>query len=369
LIQVKGVSFPSPKAIISASRDGTVRLWKLLSDSPPLYDSTISSNSPAFVNAVAYLPPSSQFVEGLIISGGKEAIIDVRQPSKAPDKSADALLLGHSSNVCSLDVDQEGKFIVSGSWDNDARIWPVGKWESEVVLKGHDHAPWAVLAYSSDTIITGSGDNHIRVFNRSGKLIKKFLGSDGPVRSLCRLPKDHPSRGDFASAANDGVIRFWSLGGQRLGELHGHDSFVYSIAALPSGELVSSGEDRTVRVWRGNQCVQTITHPAISVWQVAVCTETGDIVTGASDKIVRVFTRNSERFADAETTKQFEDSVKESSIPQQQVGEINKEKLPGPEFLTSKAGTKDGQVQTIREMDGSVTAHTWSSSELHSSPG
>ena len=68
--------------------------------------------------------------------------------------------------------------------------------------------------------------------------------------------------------------------------------------------------------------------------------------------------------ADAETTRQFEDSVKESSIPQQQLGEVNKEKLPGPEFLTQKAGTKEGQVQMIKELNGSVTAHTWSAGKL-----
>lgn len=287
-------------------------------------------------------------------------MIDVREPSKKPEDSAEALLLGHSSNICALNVDEEGKFIVSGSWDNDARIWPVGKWESDVVLRGHQHSPWAVLAYDSNTILTGSGDNHIRVFNRQGKLLKQFLGSDTPVRALAKLPKNHPSGADFASAANDGIIRLWTLGGKRVAELHGHESFVYSIASLPSGELVSSGEDRTVRVWKGTTCVQTITHPAISVWQVAVCQETGDIATGASDKILRVFTRDPERFANAETTKSFENSVKESSIPQQQMGEINKEKLPGPEFLTNKSGTKEGQTQMIREGDGSVTAHSWS---------
>lgn len=288
----------------------------------------------------------------------------MRKPSKKPEEGADALLLGHSHNICALNVDDEGKFIVSGSWDNEAKIWPVGKWEADVTLRGHKHSPWAVLAYNPNTIITGSGDNHIRVFNRAGKLLKEFLGSDTPVRALAKLPKNHPSGADFASAANDGIIRLWNLSGKQLGELQGHESFVYSIAALPSGELVSSGEDRTVRVWRGNQCVQTITHPAISVWQVAVCNETGDIVTGASDKIVRVFTRESSRFADTETIRQFEDSVKESSIPQQQVGDINKEKLPGPEFLVQKSGTKEGQVQMIKEANGSVTAHIWSSSML-----
>ena len=146
-----------------------------------------------------------------------------------------------------------------------------------------------------------------------------------------------------------------------MGELHGHESFIYSLTTLPSGELVSSGEDRTVRIWNATTCVQTITHPAISVWSVAACQETGDIVTGASDRVARVFSREKERQAAVEVAQRFEDSVKESSIPQQQMGQINKEKLPGPEFLAQKSGTKEGQVQMIRENDGSVTAHTWSS--------
>jgi phospholipase A-2-activating protein len=137
-IQVRGVTFPTSKAVISASRDGTVRLWKLLSDNPPLYDATISSHATAFVNCVTYLPPTALFSEGLIVSGGKDTVIEVREPSKKPEDNAEALLLGHSHNVCSLDVDPSGKFIVSGSWDAEARIWPVGKWECEAVLKGHE---------------------------------------------------------------------------------------------------------------------------------------------------------------------------------------------------------------------------------------
>ena len=149
-----------------------------------------------------------------------------------------------------------------------------------------------------------------------------------------------------------------------MGELHGHESFIYSLVSSPSGELISSGEDRTVRVWRGSECIQTITHPAISVWGVAVCPANGDIVSGASDRKVRVFSKEKERQAAPEAIKAFEDSVKSSSIPQQQVdnGNINKEKLPGPEFLEQKSGTKEGQVVMIQEPNGAVSAHQWSAS-------
>lgn len=286
-------------------------------------------------------------------------VIDVRQPSKAQNDNAEALLLGHSSNICTLDVDPAGKFILSGSWDSDARLWPVGKWECETTFKGHEHTVWAVLAYDSDTIITASADQKIRIFHRNGKLIRAFKASDSPVRALCRVPNNPDA--DFASADNAGVISLWKISGQKVADLFGHDSFIYSLASLPSGELVSSGEDRTVKIWRGTTCIQTITHPAISVWSVAVCAETGDIVSGASDNIVRVFTRREARIADAETTRLFDEAVSSSAIPQQSLSQnLNTEKLPGPEFLTQKAGTKEGQVQMIKELNGSVTAHTWS---------
>ena len=206
----------------------------------------------------------------------------------------------------------------------------------------------------------GCADKFIRVFDARGKFSHTIKGSMDVVRALCRVPSDHPSGADFASAGNDCVIRLWKLDGRQVGELIGHENFIYSLVSSPNGELVSSGEDRTVRVWRGNQCIQTITHPAISVWGVAACSENGDIVSGASDRKVRVFSRDSGRQAEPEAIQGFEDSVKSSSIPQQQVGDVNKEKLHGPEFLQQRSGTKEGQVVMIREPNGSVSAHQWS---------
>ncbi|PGH34849.1 phospholipase A-2-activating protein [[Emmonsia] crescens] len=356
---VRAVTFPNSKAVLSASRDATVRVWELTSTPPPVYDYTISSHGSAFINSLAYYPPTSDYPEGLIFSGGQDTIIEARQPGKPADADADAMLLGHSHNVCSIDVCPEGKWVVSGSWDSSAKLWQVGKWECEVTLEGHQGSVWAVLAFDKTTIVTGCADQTIRIYNLAGKLLRSMKAGE-VVRALCKLPPNHPSGGQIASASNDGVIRLWTLEGLQVAELRGHESFIYSLATLPTGEIVSSGEDRTVRIWSGDRCIQTITHPAISVWSVAACQENGDIVSGASDRITRVFSRAQERHADETVTAQFENSVKESSIPQQQVGNINKEKLPGPEFLKQKLGTKDGQVQMIRQDDGSVTAHTWS---------
>ena len=51
--------------------------------------------------------------------------------------------------------------------------------------------------------------------------------------------------GDFSE------IRVWTLGGDLVYTLSGHTSFVYSLSVLSSGDIISAGEDRTVRVWKG----------------------------------------------------------------------------------------------------------------------
>ncbi|KAH8907647.1 PFU-domain-containing protein [Coniochaeta sp. PMI_546] len=372
---VRAVLFPSPDLIFSTSRDQTVRAWRRTSASPPQFEPSITTQGHAFINSLTYIRPGQAqgYEDGLVVSGGQDTIIEVRKPTATPSDNAERLLIGHGHNVCTLDVSPKGTWIVSGGWDGQARVWSVGKWETELLLK-HDsedsvRSVWSVLALDENTVVTGSADNNVRLFDLrtavGGEVQPRvIMPTPAVVRALCKIPsgiKGHPSGAHIASASNDGVIRLWKVNGQQVGELHGHDSYIYSLASLPTGEIVSSGEDRTVRIWSGTECVQTITHPAISVWSVAVCSESGDIVSGASDNMVRVFTRSPERAADAETIAQFQDSVKASAIPQQQLNTtINKEKLDGPDWLKKYSGSKDGQVKMIREDDGSVTAHQWS---------
>lgn len=146
-------------------------------------------------------------------------------------------------------VCEDGKYIVSGSWDMEARLWQVGKWGESTVLQGHSASVWAVLAYDSDTIVTGCADKQIRIFQPSGSASPvRSIQAPEVVRALCRLPPNHPSGAQFASTGNDAVIRLWTLNGQQVAELHGHENFIYSLAVLPNGGLVSAGEDRTVRI-------------------------------------------------------------------------------------------------------------------------
>ena len=367
--------FPAANTLLSTSRDQTVRLWRKTADKPPTFDATIISQGHGYINSLTYLRPSPAWPEGFVISAGQETIIEAKRPTLTSADNADRLLVGHGHNVCALDVSPRGAYVVSGGWDGKSLVWETEKWQisAQLMHQGEVRSVWAVLAYDEHTVITGSADNYIRIFdlrqvNGNGEVEpRRTLSTSSVVRALCKLPsgiKGHPSGAEFASAGNDGIIQLWKMNGTQVGTLQGHDSFIYSLACLPTSEIVSAGEDRTVRIWRGSECIQTITHPAISVWSVAVCPENGDIVSGASDNVVRVFTRNADRTAPPEALSQFEESVRASAIPQQQLGpSINKEQLNPKSWLLNNAGKKDGQVTTVLEDDNSIGAYQWSLGE------
>lgn len=354
---VRAVLHPDPSFALTASRDGSTKLWKKTSESPPNFEPDELSHGSQFKTCLSYIPPSKEYPEGLVVSAGQDTLIEARQPGTTAEANADAMMVGHSNQVCSLDVSERGDFIVSGSWDSTAKVWSIGNWEVELDLPDHTATVWSAIAYDRETIVTGCADRAIRVFTTSGKQLVSFDGRD-VVRALVKID-GHPTGAQIASASNDGIIRLWTLDGKLRGELHGHESFIYSLTVLPTGEIVSSGEDRSIRVWKNTECVQVITLPAISVWSVSACTN-GDLIAGSSDKIARIFTREAERQADPATIAEFDNLVQSSALPKQQVGDINTTDLPGPEFLTQKSGTKEGQTAIVKDESGQPTVYQWS---------
>lgn len=233
-------------------------------------------------------------------AGGKETFVFVKHVGKPLEEDAHRMLIGHAGNITCLAFSEDGRKVISGGWDSQAFVWDVEEGRVTAELQGHGGPVWGVMVYDSKLVMTACADKVVRVFDISGKALGAFKGHTDVVRSFCRVPDGHWSGAAFASAGNDEVIRLWTLEGRQVAELDGHTAYIYSLAILPDGDIVSSSEDRTVKVWRNNQCIQTITHPAISIWTVAACPETGDIVSGASDNIIRVFSRDPERQASAE---------------------------------------------------------------------
>lgn len=61
----------------------------------------------------------------------------------------------------------------------------------------------------------------------------------------------------------------------------------------------------------------------------------GDIVTGCSDAIVRIFSADESRQLPSEDLKAYDDQVASQALPAQQVGDVKKSDLPGLEALST----------------------------------
>ncbi|KAI0006182.1 WD40-repeat-containing domain protein [Russula compacta] len=344
---VRAVVAPSDDLILSASRDSTAIAWIKPSGSSFSPAHTFRAG-PRFINSVAYLRPTSEAPQGYIVVGSQDSTINIWAIGPSQEEPL-YTLLGHSDNVCALHVGGDGT-IISGSWDKTAKVWR--NFQLVFDLKGHTQPVWAVVAIEGDDYLTGSADKTIKLW-RQHKCLRTYHGHKDAVRTLALLTDI-----GFASGSNDSEITIWTFEGDVVHSLSAHTSFVYSLSILPNGDGASGGEDRSLRIWRDGECYQTISHPAISVWSVSAMPN-GDIVTGASDGVVRVFSEAEERWASPQDLTTFDNLVASQALPAQQVGDVKKSDLPGPEAL-SIPGRKPGEVKMVQ--NGTITeAHQWDS--------
>ncbi|KAF4794826.1 Phospholipase A-2-activating protein [Turdus rufiventris] len=284
-------------------------------------------------------------------------------------------LLGHGQDVRGLTrgLFPEGGF-VSVSRDRTARLWApdgLNRGFTEMhCMSGHSNFVSCVCIippsdlYPRGLIATGGNDHNICIFTVDNPaplyILKghKNTGHEDCVRGLAIL-----SETEFLSCANDASVRRWQISGECLQVYYGHTNYIYSISVFPRcKDFVTTGEDRSLRIWRQGECAQTIRLPAQSVWCCCVL-DNGDIVVGASDGIIRVFTESLERTASAEEIQAFENELAQASIDPKtgDLGDINADDLPGREHLKDP-GTRDGQTRLIKD-DGKVEAYQWSISE------
>ena len=102
-------------AIVSASRDGTVRLWAPAGDARIYETSFTMEGHSNFVNAVVEIPPSEDFPLGAFATGSADTLVLVWDRRSLAEPLF--TLLGHTNTVCSLAYSQANGTLFSGSYD------------------------------------------------------------------------------------------------------------------------------------------------------------------------------------------------------------------------------------------------------------
>lgn len=135
--------------------------------------------------------------------------------------------------------------IITGSWDGTAKIWDVETGKCKQTLEGHSHAV-TVYGFENGIVLTGSQDKKIRFWFK-GNLEKEIMGHEDIVRGFTEVPGV-----GFASCSNDELVKIWTTDGLPIAKLTGHQGYVFHIGTLATGEIISSSDDKSVRIWDVN---------------------------------------------------------------------------------------------------------------------
>ncbi len=161
------------------------------------------------------------------------------------------LLEGHGGPVRGVDVAQEGREVLSASFDYSIIHWQLGDTNPRVVarLLGHEAAVNSVVfSPNGEIAVSGGDDGTVALWDLgSSTLIERFDAGPSKVQEVT-VSRD----GRLAASAGwDHMARIWDLEARRPGPvLSGHTEHVNSVAFSPDGSLLYSGaQDGTIRLW------------------------------------------------------------------------------------------------------------------------
>lgn len=233
--------------VVSASKDGEVKLWKIINQALNLVGNISYDNAAIF--ALHYLP-----VGNLLATGGEgneirlwEMVFAGAEPRsqliKTESSRIDSLcrldhasyliagtnsgtllvyrydatrhqlmyrLAGHKKDVFAMDCDQERSLLVSGSDDGTILVWILRERDGECLRRLKKEGTTIrslVFLYEKEVVLTTHGDGFIRAWNtEKGVSCGSYLNdSNGGV--VCRLAE----QGNQIVSAFTDTVKIWSF--------------------------------------------------------------------------------------------------------------------------------------------------------------
>lgn len=186
--------------------------------------------------------------EALDQFGDTAAAKDVIRAGLLNLSNVDGVLMGHTAPVKSAQYSPDGRFILTTSEDQIARLWDAG---SRRIVSQLGQTPTTLFAaFSPDgkLIWTAGSDNVARLWEgTTGRLMKELIGHHGAINCAAFSADSRL----IATASDDKTSRVWFTStGELFKELLGHTAEVHHISFSPDGKLIATeANDSTARIW------------------------------------------------------------------------------------------------------------------------
>jgi WD40 repeat protein len=198
--------------------------------------------------------------------------------------------IGHTQGTTSVAFSPDGKYVLTGSYDNTAKLWSIDGQEIRS-FTGHTSAVTSV-AFSSNgrQILTGSKDNMAKLWSIDGQEIRSFPGHADAVTSVAFSSNGR----QILTGSEDNMAKLWSIDGQEIRSFPGHADAVLAVAFSPDDRQILTGSyDKTVKLWSiDGQEIRSFPGHAEAVLAVAFSSGGRQILTGSLDKTAKLWSIN-----------------------------------------------------------------------------
>ena len=160
-----------------------------------------------------------------------------------------------ADDILSLCFSPDQRLLALSTLDNTVKIFFTDSLKLFLTLYGHK-LPVLNVSISSDSklIATCSADKNVRIWGLNfGDCHKAFFAHQDSVMSVSFIPHpvENEERHTLFSASKDGVVKSWDGDKfEQIQKLEGHHGEIWAMVVSRTGEtVVSAGHDKSIRVW------------------------------------------------------------------------------------------------------------------------
>ncbi|MEG4988850.1 AAA-like domain-containing protein [Microcoleus sp. BR0-C5] len=160
-----------------------------------------------------------------------------------------------ASTLAFASFSPDSQTIVTATDDNYIKVWQ-NNGTLQATLTGHtDKIIRAIFSPCGQIIVSASDDQTVKIWQKNGHLIHDLKGHDGKITTVSLSPDGKI----IASASADGTVKIWKINGEELSTLKVERGWITSTIFSPDGQIIAgAGTDGTVKLWSLRKVVEKL---------------------------------------------------------------------------------------------------------------